>query len=165
MLYSALYVLGASRIELSGRFRKMLSQICRYCKIESQIHSLASRYFPNPSFKENLFSPSEFKSILSFRQQHNHPGAFGCSDIYVVCRLSPLTFDIRICPTELEDARWMKVADIASSKEGHTPLTMRMSKLIMCGLRDGFDRIDITIDELPSVYNSTYKLFHRPLSL
>ncbi|XP_071787725.1 nucleoside diphosphate-linked moiety X motif 6-like isoform X2 [Asterias amurensis] len=108
---------------------------------------------------------TEFKSILSFRQQHNHPGAFGCSDIYVVCRLSPLTLDIKICPTELDDARWMKVADIASSEEGHTPLTMRMSKLIMCGVRDGFDRVDISIDELPSVYHGTYKLFHRPLSL
>ncbi|XP_022086140.1 nucleoside diphosphate-linked moiety X motif 6-like isoform X2 [Acanthaster planci] len=66
---------------------------------------------------------TEFKSILSFRQQHNHPGAFGCSDIYVVCRLAPLTYDIQICPTELEDARWMKVADILASEEDHSPLT------------------------------------------
>ncbi|XP_038063215.1 nucleoside diphosphate-linked moiety X motif 6-like [Patiria miniata] len=114
--------------------------------------------------KEETGLQTEFKSILAFRQQHNHPGAFGCSDIYVVCRLAPLTFDLQICPAELEDARWMRVADIAASREGHSPLTLRMSKLVLRGLRKGFDRVDIAIDELPSVYNNTYKLFHRPLA-
>ena len=29
---------------------------------------------------------------------------------YVVCRLSALTDDIRVCPTEIEDARWVPFA-------------------------------------------------------
>ena len=50
----------------------------------------------------------------------------------------------------------------AASAEDHSPLTVRMSQLVMYGIRDGFDRIDIATDELPSVYKNTYKLFHRP---
>ncbi|XP_069834674.1 nucleoside diphosphate-linked moiety X motif 6 isoform X2 [Dendropsophus ebraccatus] len=43
---------------------------------------------------------SEFQSLLSIRQQHKHPGAFGKSDMYIICRLKPLSYSINFCPQE-----------------------------------------------------------------
>ncbi|XP_077984362.1 nucleoside diphosphate-linked moiety X motif 6-like [Glandiceps talaboti] len=106
---------------------------------------------------------SEFQSILSFRQQHNHPNAFGNSDIYVICRLRPLTFDINICQEEVAAAQWMDVYDLAYN-QNISAITTRLCRLAIYGLEEGFDNIDITMDELQSVYKGAfYKLFHRPL--
>ena len=91
------------------------------------------------------------------------PYAFGISDIYVVCRLRPLNFDFNICTDELVEAKWMKVRELLESPD-HTHLSVRVAKLVKHGLQHGFDTVDITMDELPSVYkNATYKLFHKPL--
>ncbi|OBS76160.1 hypothetical protein A6R68_17388, partial [Neotoma lepida] len=43
---------------------------------------------------------SEFRSLLSIRQQHGSPGAFGKSDMYLVCRLQPCSFTINFCQQE-----------------------------------------------------------------
>ncbi|XP_072170800.1 nucleoside diphosphate-linked moiety X motif 6-like [Diadema setosum] len=104
---------------------------------------------------------TEFQGVLAFRQQHKVPSAFGRSDIYVVTRLRPLTFDINICTTEVSNAGWIPVEELTLSNE-HTPLTCRMAKLIRHGLAEGFDKVDVGMHELPSVYKGmTYKLFHR----
>eukprot|EP00057_Strongylocentrotus_purpuratus_P017021 XP_011671495.1 PREDICTED: nucleoside diphosphate-linked moiety X motif 6 isoform X2 [Strongylocentrotus purpuratus] len=107
---------------------------------------------------------TEFKGVLAFRQQHKVPSAFGRSDIYVVTHLKPLTFDINICTTELTNAAWTPVDELTTTNE-HTHLTVRMAQLIQHGFLEGFEKVDISMHELPSVYkNMTYKLFHRPLS-
>lgn len=51
----------------------------------------------------------EFVSLLAFRHQHDY--RFGCSDIYFVCVLRPLTTEINACPVEVADCRWMDLDD------------------------------------------------------
>ncbi|XP_002739801.1 nucleoside diphosphate-linked moiety X motif 6-like [Saccoglossus kowalevskii] len=107
---------------------------------------------------------TEFKSVISFRQQHNHPNAFGNSDIYVVCRLQPLTSAITVCQDELLDAKWMKIHDVAHDVNIPT-LTTRICRLGICGMVEGFDKVDIQMEKLESIYRGAfYKIYHRPLS-
>jgi len=47
----------------------------------------------------------EFVSLLCFRQAHTY--SFGLSDMYFVCRLKPLTLDIKMQESEIQDAKWM----------------------------------------------------------
>ncbi|KFV56177.1 Nucleoside diphosphate-linked moiety X motif 6, partial [Tyto alba] len=106
---------------------------------------------------------SEFKSILSVRQQHKHPGAFGKSDMYIVCRLEPSSFNISFCQQECLRCEWMALAELARTKHA-TPITSSVAKLLLYGYREGFDKIDITMREFPAVYAGLfYKLYHREL--
>lgn len=57
---------------------------------------------------------SEFQGLLSFR--HHHRGQFGTSNIYAVCLLKPLSFDILIDETEIGKAMWISVDDYLSSE-------------------------------------------------
>ncbi|KAM4621934.1 nucleoside diphosphate-linked moiety X motif 6 [Polymixia lowei] len=106
---------------------------------------------------------SEFRSLLSIRQQHNHPGAFGMSDMYIICRLSPLTFDINFCTQECLRCEWLDLYELAKTNET-TPITTRIARLLLHGLDQGFDKIDLTMEELPAVYSGLfYQLYHREL--
>uniref|UniRef100_A0AAY4CS94 Nucleoside diphosphate-linked moiety X motif 6 n=1 Tax=Denticeps clupeoides TaxID=299321 RepID=A0AAY4CS94_9TELE len=106
---------------------------------------------------------AEFRSLLSIRQQHNHPGAFGMSDMYLICRLSPLTHSINFCRHECLRCEWMEVAELCRTAET-TPITSRMARLLLYGLHHGFQHIDLTMEELPAVYSGMfYQLFHRQL--
>jgi 8-oxo-dGTP pyrophosphatase MutT (NUDIX family) len=60
---------------------------------------------------------TEFRSILAFRQHHHMPHTFGCSDLYFVCRLHPLTFDLKPCEKEVVRCAWMSVQELAASEE------------------------------------------------
>ncbi|XP_026703861.1 nucleoside diphosphate-linked moiety X motif 6 isoform X2 [Athene cunicularia] len=106
---------------------------------------------------------SEFKSILSVRQQHKHPGAFGKSDMYIVCRLEPSSFDINFCQQECLRCEWMALDELVRTRQA-TPITSNVAKLLLYGYREGFDKIDITMREFPAVYPGLfYKLYHREL--
>ncbi|XP_054488894.2 nucleoside diphosphate-linked moiety X motif 6 [Agelaius phoeniceus] len=106
---------------------------------------------------------SEFKSILSIRQQHKHPGAFGKSDMYIICRMEPSSFHISFCQHECLRCEWMDLEELART-ENTTPITSNVAKLLLFGYREGFDRIDITMREFPAVYTGLfYKLYHREL--
>ncbi|KAM3866962.1 nucleoside diphosphate-linked moiety X motif 6 [Diretmus argenteus] len=106
---------------------------------------------------------SEFRSLLSIRQQHNHPGAFGMSDLYVICRLSPLTYHINFCTQECVRCEWLDLAELARTDET-TPITSRVARLLLHGLRLGFDKIDLAMEEIPAVYSGMfYQLYHRRL--
>ncbi|XP_030252528.1 nucleoside diphosphate-linked moiety X motif 6 [Sparus aurata] len=106
---------------------------------------------------------SEFRSLLSIRQQHNHPGAFGMSDMYIICRLSPLTYDINFCTQECLRCEWLDLSELAKTHET-TPITSRVAGLLLHGLEQGFDKIDLTMVELPAVYSGMfYQLYHRQL--
>ena len=106
---------------------------------------------------------SEFKSLLSIRQQHNHPGAFGMSDLYIICRLSPLTYHIDFCPLECLRCEWLQLEELAKTSET-TPITSRVARLLLYGLERGFENIDLTMEEMPAVYSGMfYQLYHRPL--
>ncbi|XP_076844431.1 nucleoside diphosphate-linked moiety X motif 6 [Brachyhypopomus gauderio] len=106
---------------------------------------------------------SEFRSLLSVRQQHCHPGAFGMSDMYLICRLSPLTYDIHVCPHECLRCEWREVAELVETAQA-TPITRRMAALLLYGLEKGFDAVDLNMEQLPAVYTGlVYQLYHRKL--
>ncbi|XP_010155963.1 PREDICTED: nucleoside diphosphate-linked moiety X motif 6, partial [Eurypyga helias] len=106
---------------------------------------------------------SEFKSILSIRQQHKHPGAFGKSDMYIICRLEPSSFKISFCQQECLRCEWMDLEELARTEHA-TPITSNVAKLLLYGYREGFNKIDITMREFPAVYTGLfYKLYHREL--
>uniref|UniRef100_A0A8C6SFT9 Nucleoside diphosphate-linked moiety X motif 6 n=1 Tax=Neogobius melanostomus TaxID=47308 RepID=A0A8C6SFT9_9GOBI len=106
---------------------------------------------------------SEFKSLLSVRQQHNHPGAFGMSDLYLICRLSPLSYHIDFCQHECLRCEWLQLEELAQTS-ATTPITSRVARLLLHGLRHGFKNIDLTMEEMPAVYSGIfYQLYHRPL--
>ncbi|KAM4555537.1 nucleoside diphosphate-linked moiety X motif 6 [Odontesthes bonariensis] len=106
---------------------------------------------------------SEFRSLLSIRQQHNHPGAFGMSDMYIICRLSPLTYDINFCTQECLRCEWLDLSELAKTSST-TPITTRIARLLLHGLEHGFDKVDLSMEELPAVYSGMfYQLYHRQL--
>ncbi|KAJ6668785.1 hypothetical protein lerEdw1_012269 [Lerista edwardsae] len=106
---------------------------------------------------------SEFKSLLSIRQQHRHPGAFGKSDMYIICRLEASSFNISFCQQECLRCEWMDLPELAKTKDT-TPITSNVARLLLYGYREGFDKIDLTMREFPAVYTGLfYKLYHREL--
>ncbi|XP_053259446.1 nucleoside diphosphate-linked moiety X motif 6 isoform X1 [Podarcis raffonei] len=106
---------------------------------------------------------SEFKSLLSIRQQHRHPGAFGKSDMYIICRMEPSSFKISLCQQECLRCEWIDLAELAKTSDT-TPITSSIARLLLYGYREGFDKIDLTVREFPSVYTGLfYKLYHREL--
>ncbi|XP_068136228.1 nucleoside diphosphate-linked moiety X motif 6 [Hyperolius riggenbachi] len=106
---------------------------------------------------------SEFKSLLSIRQQHNHPGAFGNSDMYIICRLNPLSYTINYCPDECLRCEWMYLQELAYSTQT-TPITSRVAKLLLYGYKEGFHNIDLSVRTFPAVYSGLfYSLYHREL--
>ncbi|XP_069781318.1 nucleoside diphosphate-linked moiety X motif 6 isoform X2 [Narcine bancroftii] len=106
---------------------------------------------------------SIFKSVLSIRQQHNHPGAFGKSDLYIICRLKALSFDIHFSQEECIRCEWMDLQELTRT-EYATPITSRIAKLLLYGYKEGFDKIDLKMREFSAVYTGLpYKLYYRAL--
>lgn len=104
---------------------------------------------------------AEFVSILALRQQHLQPGAFGRSDIYIVCRLRPLSFELNPCEKEIKACQWMNLEELHNHKD-ITPITKRITTLALHGLHNGFDTVDITKERFKSVYKGLeYYLYHR----
>ncbi len=66
---------------------------------------------------------TEFRGLIGMR--HHHRGQFGASNIYAVCRLAPLNFDIRVDNDELEKALWMPVDDYLA-REATSPFNRRV---------------------------------------
>lgn len=63
--------------------------------------------------REETGVESTFASMLAFRHQHGM--TWGRSDIYLLCRLRPLTHEIVIDPREIAEARWMDAAEYIAS--------------------------------------------------
>ncbi|XP_013401034.1 nucleoside diphosphate-linked moiety X motif 6 [Lingula anatina] len=106
---------------------------------------------------------AKYQSILTMRQHHDHPSAFGRSDIYIICRLSPETYDLHPCSTEISACQWMHVKELLSH-EDTSSLTKTLCKLALYGLEEGFHKVDISSEIHESIYQGyQFKLFHRPL--
>lgn len=104
-----------------------------------------------------------FKSVLAFRQQHNYPSAHGRSDLYVVCRLEPITFEINACKDEIKMCKWINLDELANYKENN--LTKVLANLIKHGVKNGFEHVDINSHYMKSPFAGRfYNLFHRPIS-
>lgn len=56
---------------------------------------------------------TKFVSLICFRHMLNF--RFGCSDIYFICHLKPLTQDINVEPREITDAQWMDVSEMIAN--------------------------------------------------
>ncbi|XP_053734618.1 nucleoside diphosphate-linked moiety X motif 6 [Synchiropus splendidus] len=107
---------------------------------------------------------SEFRSLLSLRQQHNHPGAFGMSDMYIICRLHPLSYHIDFCTQECLRCEWLDLAELARTQHT-TPITSRVARVLLHGLEHGFHHVDLGMEELPAVYSGMfYQLYHRTVT-
>ena len=50
---------------------------------------------------------ARFLSLMCFRHWHGY--RYGKSDIYFICRLAPLNFNIQMDETEIEECMWMPV--------------------------------------------------------
>ena len=57
---------------------------------------------------------TQFEALTSFRHWHGY--RFGKSDIYFICRLSPLNYDITIQESEIAECLWMPVDDYFASE-------------------------------------------------
>ena len=57
---------------------------------------------------------TRFESLVCFRHWHGY--RYGKSDIYFVCRLSPLTLEIDMQTEEIAECLWMPVADYLGSE-------------------------------------------------
>ncbi len=57
---------------------------------------------------------ARFESLVCFRHWHGY--RFGSSDIYFICRLSPISEEITIQEDEIEDSQWMPVDDYLGSE-------------------------------------------------
>ena len=58
---------------------------------------------------------TRFESFVGLR--HHHRGQFGTSNIYAVCRLTPLACEISIERSEIADAKWLLIKDFLSDDE------------------------------------------------
>jgi 8-oxo-dGTP diphosphatase len=52
---------------------------------------------------------TKFQSLMCFRHWHGY--RYGKSDIYFICRLQPLTFQIAMQESEIEECLWMPVEE------------------------------------------------------
>ena len=68
---------------------------------------------------------AEFQSLICFREKVDYK--WKADDIYFVCLLKPLTFEIQACEYEIKAAKWMKIVLLLI--EGYT-LTIRMNILL-----------------------------------
>lgn len=104
---------------------------------------------------------AEFRALLSVRQQHASPGAFGKSDMYLVCRLQPLSLALSPCPWECLRCQWMDLAQLAA-KAPATPLTRSVARLLLYGHQQGFHTVDLTLQDIPAQPpGPAPKLYHR----
>lgn len=62
--------------------------------------------------REETGIETKFVEVLAFRQSHK--SFFEKSDLFFVCMLQPLSFDIQIQASEIEAAKWMPIEDYAA---------------------------------------------------
>jgi 8-oxo-dGTP pyrophosphatase MutT (NUDIX family) len=58
---------------------------------------------------------ARFEALVCFRHWHGY--RWNRSDIYFVCRLSPISEEITIQASEIEEARWMPVAEYLANEQ------------------------------------------------
>ncbi|XP_037917533.1 nudix hydrolase 8 isoform X2 [Hermetia illucens] len=80
----------------------------------------AREYLPDAAIREVREETgiiSEFQSLLSIRQSHG--GGFGCSDIYVVFALKPLSSELHRCEMEIANVAWMPMDEYLKHPHVH----------------------------------------------
>ncbi len=103
--------------------------------------------------------------MLAFRQQHRLRHYFGLSDLYFICRMTPLSFNIAPCQDEVLKCQWMGVAELAGSHKT-TPLSHRVAQMLLEAKVKGLQHYDISMQEIEMNFpdyteSKSYKLFMR----
>ena len=99
--------------------------------------------------------------MIAFRQHHHLPMAFDQSDLYFICRMKPLTFDITPCEDEVLKCQWVGLRELQLSPLA-TQLTNRIAELVLQEMETGFKDIDIVPEQWPSLLPGySYELFVR----
>lgn len=89
---------------------------------------------------------TEFRSIVAFR--HAHKFNFGCSDIYIIVLLKPVSDDIKSCSQEISRCRWMPVKEYATHELVHDTNRHFINKYIESkekGTTIGLTELDLKI--------------------
>ncbi|CAF0768742.1 unnamed protein product [Didymodactylos carnosus] len=76
-------------------------------------------------------------------------GAHGRSDLYFVCRLTPLSDEIKIDPHEIVDCKWIKLEEAIKEEN---PILRQAAKQLLFGIQNGFDKIDFPVERMKSVF-------------
>ena len=107
----------------------------------------------------------EFRSVIAFRQQHRYPSAHGRSDLYVVCRIEPLNYEISACKDEIVQCEWIDIDKLCNYAENN--VTQTVARLIRHGTLNGFHSVDSVATRLNSVFGAGhfYNLFHADVKL
>ena len=118
----------------------------------------------NANFNLLPFLLAEFKSVIMFRQQHQMKNAFGKSDIYLICRMAPLSYGISRCEDEIAKCEWMNLSTLLTHTDTG-PMTRLAARLAAHGLKNGFENVDILSNRMTSWIDpkKTVCLFHRYL--
>lgn len=107
---------------------------------------------------------AEFQSVLAFRQHHYLPMAFDQSDLYFICRMKPLSFEITPCQDEVLKCQWLPIKELQLSPYA-TQLTNRIAGMVLRGVKEGFSEFDISCEEWPSLMPGyVYNLFSRTIN-
>ena len=89
--------------------------------------------------REETGVEARFEAMVGVRLWHRN--AFGTSNLYVICRLSPLSEALHTDDPEIHDVRWMPVADYLASPDV-SPFNKRVVELA----RRGGGLTDTTIE-------------------
>lgn len=99
-----------------------------------------------------------------FRQQHQMKNAFGKSDIYLICRMAPLSYGISKCEDEIAKCEWMNLSELLTDADTG-PMTRLAARLAAQGLKNGFENVDILPNRMTSWVDpkKSVCIFHRYL--
>ena len=81
---------------------------------------------------------TEFQYLSCFRHWHGY--RYGKSDLYFVCRMKPLSFDIKPDPREIAEAFWMPLEDYLNDETTH-PFNRKIVETTMKGQGLKLDKI------------------------
>jgi len=120
--YYATHFIGAGAVVLNGRQELLVVN-----ELHRRDHSRPYYKLPGGALQpgEHLVNAvirevfeetgvrAQFDALVCFRHWHGY--RWGKSDIYFICRLSPLSQEITIQASEIEESLWMPVADYLAS--------------------------------------------------
>ncbi|KAK2556010.1 Exocyst complex component 1 [Acropora cervicornis] len=117
-----------------------------------------------PPYASHQIGVAEFRSVIMFRQQHQMKNAFGKSDIYLICRMAPLSYGISKCEDEIAKCEWMNLSELLTDADTG-PMTRLAARLAAQGLKNGFENVDILPNRMTSWVDpkKSVCIFHRYL--
>lgn len=86
--------------------------------------------------KEETGVNTTFRSIVAFRHGHNFN--FGCSDIYIIVALAPLTNEINACRRELSACKWMPIEEYRNHELVHNTNRFFINQYLKCRQNNSF---------------------------